>query len=130
MLADYWYCGLGLGEKAFNAVYPLYALPAIVAPHSHSLFFQLVISIGILGLVYMILLLTGYQRRMRDARQSMPRRDRLLMLGFGSVFWGMLLQSVFDYTWYNYRVFQLFWIVLVLGFAAADILKQEEKHHG
>ncbi len=130
MLADYWYCGLGLGEKAFNAVYPLYALPAIVAPHSHSLFFQLVISFGFLGLVYMILLLIGYQRRMRTARESMPRRDRLLMLGFGSVFWGMLLQSVFDYTWYNYRVFQLFWIVLVLGFAAADILKQEEKHHG
>ncbi len=130
MLADYWYCGLGLGEKAFNAVYPLYALPAIVAPHSHSLFFQLVISFGILGLVYMILLLAGYQRSMRAAREKMPRRDRLLMLGFGSVFWGMLLQSVFDYTWYNYRVFQLFWIVLVLGFAAADILKQEEKHHG
>lgn len=130
MLADYWFCGLGLGEKAFNAVYPLYALPAIVAPHSHSLFFQLVISFGILGLVYIILLLIGYQRRMRAARQRMPRRDRLLMLGFGSVFWGMLLQSVFDYTWYNYRVFQLFWIVLVLGFAAADILKQEEKHHG
>ncbi len=129
MLAVYWFGGVGVGEKAFNAIYPYYAMTDVTAYHSHSLIFQSVVSFGIAGLMYLAAIFSIYQRRMDTARRVMPRRDRLLILGFGSVFWGLLVQSVFDYTWYNYRVFQLFWVVLVLGFAAAEVLHpaREEK---
>lgn len=133
MFTRYWFGGVGIGEAAFNAIYPYYALSGIIAPHSHSLFFQAVVSFGIMGLVYLLWVWAGYQRRVNRDQLAMPRRDRMLMIGFGSVMWGMLVQSVFDYTWYNYRVFQLFWIVIVLGFAAAEALKPAEKggvNHG
>lgn len=127
MFTRYWFSGVGIGEQAFNVIYPYYALTSITAPHSHSLFFQAVVSFGIVGLVYLILMWSNYQRKMKRVQPGMPRQDRLLMIGFGSVMWGMLVQSVFDYTWYNYRVFQLFWLVIALGFAAADALKNQKE---
>lgn len=129
MLAVYWFGGVGVGEKAFNAIYPFYAMTDVTAYHSHSLIFQSVVSFGIAGLMYLAAIFCIYQRRMDTARRVMFPRDRVLILGFGSAFWGLLVQSIFDYTWYNYRVFQLFWVVLVLGFAAAEVLHpaREEK---
>lgn len=127
MFGRYWFNGVGIGEQAFNVIYPYYALTGIIAPHSHSLFFQSVVSFGIMGLVYLILVWGNYQRKVKGVQRALPRQDRLLMIGFGSVLWGMLVQSVFDYTWYNYRVFQLFWLVIALGFAAAEALKNQKE---
>ncbi len=127
MLRRYWPGGIGIGEKAFNAVYPLFALSAIVAPHSHSLFFQSIVSFGIMGFFYLMLLLATYQHQVKKEQRGLRREDRLLMLGFVSLMWGFALQSIFDYTWYNYRVFQLFWLLLAIGFSAPRILK--EKRH-
>jgi len=127
MLGRFWFSGLGLGELAFNAVYPYYALTAIIAPHSHSLFFQSVVSFGIVGLVYLLIIWKLYQRRTNRGRLAAGKRDRLLMTGFNTVLWGMMLQSFFDYTWYNYRVFQLFWIIIVLGIAAAEVLSKQSE---
>ncbi len=129
MFGQFWFSGVGLGEVAFNAVYPYYALNAIVAPHSHSLFFQAIVSFGIIGLVYLLIVWFVYQRRTGRGHLAMNKRDRFLMIGFNTVLWGMMLQSIFDYTWYNYRVFQMFWIIIVLGIAAAEVLlpKQAEE---
>ncbi len=127
MLTHYWLGGVGIGEKAFNAIYPYYALSGIIAPHSHSLFFQAAVSFGIAGLIYLLAVWLFYQRRMDRTRKTALPADRPLMLGFGAVFWGLMVQSAFDYTWYNYRVFQLFWLVIVLGFAAAELLNKEEE---
>ena len=126
MLARYWLGGVGIGEGAFNAIYPYYSLPAILTPHSHSLFLQAVCSFGIAGLFYLIWLFIHYQKETARARARASGRVRGLMLSFNILFWGMLLQSVFDYTWYNYRIFQLFWILYVLGLSATEIFKKEE----
>lgn len=37
MLKDYWMCGIGPGDAAFNLVYPKYSYSGIVAPHALSL---------------------------------------------------------------------------------------------
>lgn len=127
MLAHYWLGGVGVGEGAYNAVYPYFALSGVIAPHSHSLFFQAAVSFGIAGLFYIIAVWMTYQRRMNRAATKASGKDRSLMLGFGAMLWGLMVQSAFDYTWYNYRVFQLFWIMIVLGFAASEVLKKEDK---
>lgn len=130
MLAVYWLGGVGLGEKAFAAVYPFFALPGVTTMHAHSLFLQITVSFGIAGLVYLILLWTHYQRGAKRALRAASGPNRMVMLGFCAVMWGMLVQSVFDYTWYNYRVFQLFWMVLALGLAAAGIKEDGGKEDG
>ena len=130
MLIDYWSGGVGIGEGAYNRLYPLYAIPDVPAPHSHSLFFQSVVSFGIAGLAYLTGLLGFYQKRTGLARKAADGRDRVLMVAFNTVMWGMMVQSIFDYTWYNYRVFQLFWIVIVLGLSAAEIFTKQEERNG
>lgn len=127
MLAHYWLGGVGVGEGAYNAVYPYFALSGVIAPHSHSLFFQAAVSFGIAGLFYIMTVWMTYQRRMNFATSRVGIKNRPLMLGFGAMLWGLMVQSAFDYTWYNYRVFQLFWIMIVLGFAASEVLKKEDE---
>ncbi len=129
MLTDYWFGGVGIGELAFNSIYPIYALSEVTAFHPHSLFFEMAVSFGVIGLVYILLLMGSYHWEMNRHTLKMDRRDRLLMLGFGSLMAGFALQSVFDYTWYNYRVFQLFWIVLAMGFATVRILRKGEREN-
>ena len=130
MFTRYWFGGLGIGEGAFNVVYPYYMLTAVTAPHTHSLIFQSVVSFGIVGLAYLGVLFVVYQRRIKAAERTGTGPERMLLLGFGAVLWGFMVQSIFDYTWYNYRVFQLFWMVILLGFAAVEVLQERSAEDG
>ena len=49
-----------------------------------------------------------------DDKKSM---DSMLALALGSGVIGFLAQSMFDYTFYNYRVMAVFFMVLGLGLA-------------
>ncbi len=126
MLAHHWLGGIGLGEGAFNTIYPLYAVPGALAEHSHSLFFQLAVSFGMMGLLYLLGLVTAYQKTTGAARRQSAGPLGGLSVAFNTVLWGLMVQSIFDYTWYNYRLFQLFWIVLALGLAATRLIKEEQ----
>ncbi len=127
MLGTYWSSGVGIGEDAFNYVYPFFGVQGIVAPHSHSLFLQLFVSFGIAGFAYFLIMIFLYHRNIISLMHTMPRdnRDRIWLITFGSILFGFLAQSIFDYTWYNYRVYMLFWIVLALGLTTHKILKRE-----
>jgi len=52
MLPDRILSGIGIGNDAWNMVYPDYALPGMdAAQHSHSLFFQIWVELGLVALV-------------------------------------------------------------------------------
>ena len=44
MLRHYLAGGIGMGEAAFNQVYPFFSYNAIIAPHSHNTFLQLLVE--------------------------------------------------------------------------------------
>lgn len=37
----------------------------------------------------------------------------------------LLIMGIFDYVWYNYRIFFLFWIVMAIGVACIKIGNRE-----
>lgn len=116
MLKDYWFCGVGPGTSAFNRVYPEYAYNAITAPHSHNLFLQIMCDAGVCGLLIFALLLIAYYRMMFTALAQKPRREiKIMQIANISAVTGFLVQSMTDYTFYNYRVLLLFWATLGLG---------------
>lgn len=116
MLKDYWFCGIGPGSGAFNRVYPEYAYNAITAPHSHNLFLQITCDTGVCGLLVFGLLLVAYYRMMFTALSQKPRREiKILQIANVSAVTGFLVQSMTDYTFYNYRVLLLFFATLGLG---------------
>lgn len=120
MLKDYWLCGIGPGEDAFNMVYPAYSYNAITAPHSHNLFLQIVCDAGITALVVFILLLFVYFRMLCSAlSREKDWTSRMLQIAFTSGACGFMVQAMTDYSFYNYRVMFLFFVFLALGGLAA-----------
>lgn len=120
MLRDYWLCGIGPGDAAFNMVYPAYSHSGIAAPHSHNLFLQIVCDVGICALVVFLILLFVYFRMMCVALSREKDRDsRLLQIALTAGVFGFLVQAMTDYSFYNYRVMYIFWACLALGGLAA-----------
>ncbi|MBQ8509160.1 MAG: O-antigen ligase family protein [Clostridia bacterium] len=122
MLKEYWHTGIGIGNDSFKLVYPLYALSGIEsAPHSHNLYLQITVELGVVGLIVFIAVLFLYAQSCFGLQQIERRDTRLLS---SAVFCGLLsvlAQGMTDYIWYNYRVFLMFWLMLGLGAAVRRI---------
>ncbi len=126
MLRDNLFGGIGVGESAWYEVYPDYTLPGIeAAPHSHNLFIQIALEQGIFGLIVFLIILFLLIRisfnlfaRMVKKSDSITEvyryNTRLMIAGPLCGLAGVLLQGLTDYSWYNYRVYLIFWLVLGL----------------
>lgn len=125
MLKDFWLSGIGLGTEAFTQVYPFYSYSAVVAPHSHNLFLQIIVEAGALGIGVFALLLAVFVKQLATAHQVFGKGHELsvILVGIGASVVGFLVQGLFDNCFYNYRVFMIFWSVIALGSAAAEIIK-------
>ena len=119
MLRNFWVGGIGMGEGAFAAVYPFYSYNAIVAPHSHNLFLQLTVEAGIGALILFISIMVCYFRNCSNicVKNGKTTYNYMLSLALASGVAGFLLQSMFDYTFYNYRVMAMFMMYLAFGAA-------------
>jgi hypothetical protein len=115
---------IGLGSSAFEKVYPKYAHAGIeAAEHSHNLFLQIAVMMGIFGLVaFLIVLLLFTQKNMeyfRDVKDSSASSGVAISAFCSAV--AALCMGMFDYIWYNNRIFFLFWAVVGLSCAAVRI---------
>lgn len=128
MLRDFFIGGIGMGEKAFNSVYPFYSYNAIIAPHSHNLYLQLVTESGIAALAVFILCMVIFIRRMTSFYDGERKssEESMLAVAFISGISGFLLQSMFDYTFYNYRVMAMFFMFMAMGMAYRYTVRGKE----
>lgn len=116
MLKDYWLTGIGPGTHAFNMVYPAYSYNTVSAPHAHNLFLQIVCDTGIAGIiVFAILIIVFIRMNCHAISVTKDRRAKMLQIGTLSGAGGFLLQSMTDYSFYNYRVMFLFWAYLAVS---------------
>ena len=121
MLADYWLCGIGPGDVAFNTVYPAYSYDEIVTPHSHNLLLQITADAGICAVILFCVILFCYFRWLCAAlhKEQKSGRGRMYHIAFLSGVVGFMVQAMTDFSFYNYRVMLVFWVYLSLGMAAA-----------
>ncbi len=131
MLRDYWLCGIGPGESAFNLVYPAYSFSGVSAPHSHNLFLQIVCDAGIAALIVFVLLLFHAVRDLCAAfcREKDPA-SRLFQAAILAGLAGFLVQAMTDFSFYNYRVLFLFWTYLAVGALVARRSQLPERGRG
>lgn len=117
MLKDFWLGGIGMGEGAFRSAYSLYSYNAIVAPHSHNTFLQLLVEGGICALLTFVITMFAFLKKMYVVYNENGKKSMhgLFALAIGSGVLGFLLQSMFDYTFYNYRMMAMFFMLLALG---------------
>ena len=119
MLKDYWLCGIGPGQSAYNKVYPYYGYNGISAPHSHNTFLQVMCDTGIAGIIVFIAVIYQFFKLLfRAYIDTDDKETKIYTIAFMASISGFLVQSLFDYTFYNYRVMIFFWIYIALGAVA------------
>ena len=128
MLKDFWLGGIGMGEGAFRLVYPLYSFNGIIAPHAHNTFLQLLVEGGIGALLIFITIMAVFIKKISVSFREAKKGEILSIsaLAIGSGVLGFLLQSMFDYTFYNYRMMAMFFMIIALGMSLKFIREDVE----
>lgn len=127
VIGDHFWGGIGFGPEAFSKIYPDYAYSGIeAAEHSHSLFLQILLGLGIGGLLTFVFMMFLFLQKCSEYIKSPENRASKLYVSaaFVSAI-GSLIMGIFDYIWFNYRVFYVFWLVLAIGCAFIRIGKNE-----
>jgi len=123
MIGDHWVGGIGIGFEPFRAVYPEYALEAIeAAPHSHNLFLQILVEIGIVGLIVFVAAMVIYAQSSFSLNTVENRKEKFIPIGIFCGTCAVLAQGMTDYIWYNYRVYLMFWLMIGLAAASRRVL--------
>ena len=150
MIRDHLLTGIGIGEGAWFRIYPLYAYQGVeTAPHSHNLFMQIWLELGVVGIavfvVFLFLLFQSALTLFRELAGERPLRNpdispaddssgltgggesgtvgarrgknqlRISAAGPLCGIAAVLVQGMTDYTWYNYRLFLMFWLMAALA---------------
>lgn len=130
-IREYLMGGVGYGNAAYAEIYPQFAYAGMeAAAHSHNLFLQIVFGMGIGGLlVFVAILLLSAQMNFEYLKQAKGHRSRLLVLSCMCAVLSSLIMGLFDYIWYNYRIFFLFWVVLAMACACVRVGNTERQRH-
>jgi len=114
-IREFWYAGIGQGTHAFNAVYQLNAFHTVTAQHSHNLFLQIFMETGIVGLgVFFAIIVTFYKTLYPFYKRTPEVRLRAAAAMLMAMMAGFLVQGMFDFNFYNYKVYLAFFAALAL----------------
>ena len=127
IIRDYGITGLGLGPASFRCVYPGYSSPvAITAPHSHMLYMEIIIEMGILGFVSFFGYIFATIKNAAGAMRKMDKNLKLYATAGISALGGIAFVCCAEYVWFYPRVMFAFWIVPGLLLAITRIAKKSE----
>ena len=111
MLSHHFF-GIGVGESAFSAIYPSYAVSGTErVMHSHRLDLQILSEFGVFGglifLLFFILLCLRATHTLAHAKHI----ARVSVLCASCALFGALVMGAFDYIWYHFGNFTLFFML-------------------
>lgn len=126
VIKDYWISGIGLGTDVFAKITENYNVLTIKVPaHTHILYTQVLLEVGIIGL----LLLMWFLGRLIKNSIHMAKRNTssslsiFLIAGVSSIA-GVLVVSTVEYVWFYPRIMFYFWMNIGLLMATNRISRQ------
>ncbi|UZQ55009.1 IctB family putative bicarbonate transporter [Trichothermofontia sichuanensis B231] len=117
MIRDHPLLGIGPGNDAFKKVYPLYAQARFAALSAYSIFLEVLVETGVLGLVgFLWLLLVTFNQAWRQVEELRVRAHPELPWLFATIatMLGMLAHGLVDTVWYRPQVAMLWWLTIAL----------------
>jgi putative inorganic carbon (HCO3(-)) transporter len=130
LLAEHFVGGIGVGHSAFSQIYPLYAYVGTeITMHSHNLFLELAVEIGIMGLlIFLIIMFVISQRGFGCIKHHSSDRSVVTAVSASIAgIAGALVHGMVDHIWYNYRVFFMFWVVAAIACAFANVYPKRSR---
>ena len=129
MARDFFLTGIGLGPGSFALLYPDYANQhALVGvPHSHMVYLELVIELGLLGFVsFMWFMLRLWKDSACSLLQSSDKMIKLVLIASLSSLIGIAFAFGVEYVWYYPRTFFAYFVLAGIATAAIRIAKSEK----
>lgn len=117
MIRDRPWIGIGPGHNSFNQRYPLYQLPRFSALSAYSIFLEVAVEMGLIGLTaflwLLIVIFNTALTQLHQLRQSL-QTEGLWLIGAIASLLGMLAHGTVDTVWYRPEVNTLWWLMVAL----------------
>ena len=117
MIKDRPVLGIGPGNDAFNVVYPFYQEPGYTALSAYSVYLEIAVETGLIGLVcflwLLVVTLSNGWLQIQTLRQ-MKSREGFWLMGAIATIVGMLAHGMVDTVWYRPQVSTLWWLMIAL----------------
>ena len=131
IIGDFWMSGVGQGIEAFHIVYPYYALAAAGTLHSHNLFLQILIELGLIGFLVFIAILACFFRGLATLiRHTQDTRVKVMAASMVASMIGFLAQGMFDHNFFNYRLMLVFYLFIGISMAFVRVYREHQNELG
>lgn len=117
MIKDHPFLGIGPGNVAFNQVYPRYQQVGYNALSAYSVFLEILVETGTIGLLcFLWLLLTTLSQGWRrvQALRKLRNREGFWLMAAVATLAGMLAHGLVDTVWYRPQVSTLWWMTMAV----------------
>jgi putative inorganic carbon (HCO3(-)) transporter len=117
MIKDRPLLGIGPGNDAFNSVYPLYQRPRYTALSAYSVFLEVTVEAGCVGLfVFLWLLLVTFNQGWNQLQRLREDQDiqGYWLIGALAAIAGMLGHGIVDTVWFRPQISTLWWLCMGL----------------
>ncbi len=131
MVTDSFFGGIGLGDAAFERVFPLYANDsAQQISHAPDLYTQITLALGFAGLIIFAVFIYKLMRRYFSYICQSTKDDGEVKIAITASFCGisgLLIMGTVDYIWHSPSVFMAFWLMVAL-FASSTRTAEELRY--
>jgi len=127
MMQDYPITGIGLGNQVFNQIYPLYMKTNFTALSSYSIFLEIPLETGIIGITFFMGILVSVLKRAMAEIKMFKEANKTIgiwIIASLAALVGLATQGVFDTVWFRPQINTLWW--LLIGIIAAYPLNAME----
>ncbi|MFN6566100.1 IctB family putative bicarbonate transporter [Dendronalium sp. ChiSLP03b] len=117
MIRDRPIIGIGPGHSAFNKVYPLYQHPRYTALSAYSIFLEVAVETGFVGLAcFLWLIIVTFNSALLQLRRLRQSRnvEGFWLIGAFATLLGMLAHGTVDTIWFRPEVNTLWWFMVAL----------------
>lgn len=115
MLRDYPLTGIGLGNKVFNQIYPLYMQTKFTALSAYSIFLEITLESGILGITaFLGIIVATCQRAIALIKQMRNNNniEAMWIIGAIAAIGGLATQGLVDTVWFRPQINTLWWLAV------------------
>ena len=128
MIRDYGVTGIGLGPKAFAAVYPSYSVMGASdgAYHTQSLFLELIVEAGALGLISFVWMALRNIKNCVIAHRSASGTVYFVLIACAASFIGIAFSCIVEYIWFYPRILFAYFILFGISLAAINMTAEQK----